>query len=147
MISGITYIILLANSPNRACSMRFSRNKGLVKAGRRPPADALFSKLHVVAAGGIDTGEDKVAVAAKQRSVILLEVINKTKSEATLCFDCLGWLGWLGWLAWLYWLPRQATLEASEGPDSEPQSRNRLLPQTSVGFGSCAGIICSPHKL
>jgi hypothetical protein len=71
--------------------------------------------------------EKKVAVAAKKRSADLLERIDTMKMLTKWCVDCLGCLGWLGWLAWLSWLPWKATLEASEGPNSDQKAKNALL--------------------
>ena len=49
--------------------------------------------------GNIDIAENKVAVAAKQRSVDLLERTNRMKNKGKGFLDCFGWLDWLGWLA------------------------------------------------
>ena len=49
----------------------------------------------------MDIGETTVAVAAKQRSVDLLEPINTMTHGEQICLDCPGRLGWLGWLGWL----------------------------------------------
>ena len=88
--------------------------------------------------GHIDIGETKIAVAAKRRSVDLLE---STMTNEKWCLDCPGWLGWLGWLAWLSWLHWQGVLEASEGPTSEQKCKKRIFVRRNVCLGSRTGII------
>ena len=78
--------------------MVYSWTTGLVKV-RRPPTPRFFQATCASVSGHVDIGEDRVVVAAKQRSVDLLKLIHMMNREAKLCLDCLGCLGWPGWLA------------------------------------------------